>query len=110
MASYLFYILYFVLCISVFYFIIKKQHILLFPLIFTIFFFVISLNLVGLVPYSFTLTSHLVVTFTLSIAIFTGVGAVLAALVLSGVKKKVRSVTEINTRASLVRIWLKRFG
>ena len=45
-----------------------------------------------------------------AIAIFTGVGAVLAALVLSGVKKKVRSVTEINTRASLVRIWLKRFG
>ncbi len=47
-----------------------------FPLIFTIFFFVISLNLVGLVPYSFTLTSHLVVTFTLSIAIFTGVNII----------------------------------
>jgi len=47
-----------------------------FPLVFTLFFFIISLNLVGLVPYSFTLTSHLVVTFALSIAIFIGINII----------------------------------
>jgi len=47
-----------------------------FPLVFTLFFFIVSLNLVGLVPYSFTLTSHLVVTFALSIAIFIGINII----------------------------------
>jgi ATP synthase subunit 6 len=47
-----------------------------FPLIFSIFFFVASLNLIGLVPYSFTLTSHLIVTFALSIAIFLGINII----------------------------------
>ena len=44
-----------------------------FPLVFTLFFFIVSLNLIGLVPYSFTLTSHLIVTFSLSTAIFIGI-------------------------------------
>lgn len=47
-----------------------------FPLIFSIFFFVTCVNLIGLVPYSFTLTSHLIVTFALSIAIFLGVNVI----------------------------------
>ena len=47
-----------------------------FPLVFSIFFYVASLNLIGLVPYSFTLTSHLIVTFALSIAIFLGINII----------------------------------
>jgi ATP synthase subunit 6 len=47
-----------------------------FPLVFSIFFFVLSLNLIGLVPYSFTLTSHLIVTLALSLAIFIGINIV----------------------------------
>nr|QYC61885.1 ATPase subunit 6 [Stephanopyxis turris] len=43
-----------------------------FPFIFSIFTFVMLVNLIGLVPYSFTITSHLVVTFTLSLSIFIG--------------------------------------
>ena len=44
-----------------------------FPLIFTIFVFILFTNLIGMVPYSFTATSHLVVTFGLSISIFIGI-------------------------------------
>ena len=51
-----------------------------FPLVFTLFFFIVSLNLIGLVPYSFTLTSHLVVTFSLSIAIFIGINIICVRL------------------------------
>ena len=47
-----------------------------FPLVFSIFFYVASLNLIGLVPYSFSLTSHLIVTFALSIAIFLGINII----------------------------------
>ena len=47
-----------------------------FPLIFTLFFYILNINLIGLIPYSFTLTSHLVVTFALSIAIFIGVNII----------------------------------
>ena len=47
-----------------------------FPLVFSVFFYVASLNLIGLVPYSFTLTSHLIVTFALSIAIFLGINII----------------------------------
>jgi ATP synthase subunit 6 len=53
-----------------------KKGQLFFPLIFSIFFFVMCVNLIGLVPYSFTLTSHLVVTFALSIAIFIGINII----------------------------------
>ena len=49
---------------------------LFFPLVFFLFLLVLSLNLIGLVPYSFTLTSHLIVTFSLSIAIFIGINII----------------------------------
>lgn len=44
-----------------------------FPLIFTIFVFILFTNLIGMVPYSFTATSHLVVTFGLSLSLFIGI-------------------------------------
>jgi len=53
----------------------KKGH-LFFPLVFSVFFYVANLNLIGLVPYSFTLTSHLIVTFALAIAIFLGINII----------------------------------
>ena len=44
-----------------------------FPLIFTLFVFLLFSNLIGMIPYSFTATSHLVVTFGLSLSLFIGV-------------------------------------
>jgi len=44
-----------------------------FPLIFTTFTFLLFSNLIGMIPYSFTTTSHIIITFTLSISIFIGV-------------------------------------
>jgi len=44
-----------------------------FPIVFSIFIFVLLGNLIGMVPYSFTFTSHIIVTFALALAIFTGV-------------------------------------
>lgn len=44
-----------------------------FSLIYTIFVVVLSLNLIGMVPYSLTATSHIVVTFGLSISLFIGI-------------------------------------
>ena len=44
-----------------------------FPLVFTLFVFVLFANLIGMVPYSFTATSHLVVTFGLSLSLFIGI-------------------------------------
>lgn len=44
-----------------------------FPLIFTTFLFLLSANLIGMIPYSFTATSHIVVTFGLSFALFIGI-------------------------------------
>lgn len=42
------------------------------PLFFTLFSFIIVANVIGLVPYSFTLTSHIMLTFTLSFSVFIG--------------------------------------
>jgi ATP synthase subunit 6 len=42
------------------------------PLFFTLFSFILIANVVGLVPYSFTLTSHILLTFTLSFSVFIG--------------------------------------
>lgn len=56
----------------------KAQY--FFPLIFSLFFYILSINLIGLIPYSFTLTSHLVVTFSLSIAIFIGINIICVRL------------------------------
>ena len=44
-----------------------------FTIIFTTFSFVLCCNLVGMIPYSFTVTSHFVITFSLSFMIFIGV-------------------------------------
>jgi len=60
----------------------KNQYFL--PLIFTIFFFVASMNLIGLVPYSFTVTSHFIVTLSLSTAIFIGLNII--SIRLHGIK------------------------
>ena len=53
-----------------------KKGQLFFPLIFSIFFFIVSLNTIGLVPYAFTLTSHLIVTFALSLFLFIGINII----------------------------------
>jgi len=47
-----------------------------FPFISVIFTFVLFSNLIGLIPYSFTVTSHLIVTFTLSFSIFVGINII----------------------------------
>lgn len=47
-----------------------------FPVIATLFNFILFSNLVGLLPYSFTTTSHLIITFTLSFAIFIGISII----------------------------------
>jgi ATP synthase subunit 6 len=44
-----------------------------FPFIFSVFMFILFSNLLGMIPYNFTITSHLFVTFGLSISIFIGV-------------------------------------
>jgi len=47
-----------------------------FPFISLLFTFIILVNLIGLVPYSFTVTSHLIITFTMSLSIFIGVNII----------------------------------
>ena len=47
-----------------------------FPFVFTLFFFVLMGNLLGLLPYSFTYTSHIAVTFGLSLLVIVVVTAV----------------------------------
>jgi len=42
------------------------------PFIFSLFFFLLLCNVCGLVPYSFTVTSHLIVTFILSLIVWVG--------------------------------------
>ncbi|MDH3581434.1 MAG: F0F1 ATP synthase subunit A [Hyphomicrobiales bacterium] len=44
-----------------------------FPFVFTVFMFVLFLNMLGMIPYSFTVTSHIIVTFAMALAIFIGV-------------------------------------
>lgn len=54
----------------------SPKSVLFFPLVFSVFLFLLSLNLIGLIPYSFTLTSHLIVTFSLSLSIFIGINII----------------------------------
>ena len=51
---------------------IGKRGKLFFPLIFIIFFILLLLNLFGMINYSFTITSHLIITFFLSLLLFIG--------------------------------------
>ena len=44
-----------------------------FPLIFTTFMPILVCNFLGMIPYSFTVTSHLIVTFSMALAIFIGI-------------------------------------
>jgi F-type H+-transporting ATPase subunit a len=44
-----------------------------FPVIFTVFTFIVTANLIGMIPYGFTTTSHVVITFALSVSVFIGV-------------------------------------
>jgi ATP synthase subunit 6 len=47
-----------------------------FPFISVLFNFILFSNLIGLIPYSFTATSHLIITFTLSLSVFIGVNII----------------------------------
>ena len=47
-----------------------------FPFISVLFIYILLSNLIGLVPYSFTVTSHLIVTFTLSFSVFIGLNII----------------------------------
>jgi ATP synthase subunit 6 len=43
-----------------------------FPFVFSLFLFLLFCNVLGLIPYSFTVTSHFIVTFTLSLVVWVG--------------------------------------
>jgi len=47
-----------------------------FPYVSMIFLFILFSNLSGLIPYSFTVTSHIIITFTLSFSIFIGINII----------------------------------
>jgi len=47
-----------------------------FPIIFALFFYILSFNLIGLIPYSFTITSHIIVTLSLSLSFFIGINII----------------------------------
>jgi len=55
---------------------IRKEGQALFPLIFTVFSFILFANFVGMVPYSFTITSHLIVTFAIAMAVFVAINVI----------------------------------
>jgi len=44
--------------------------------LYLLFLYILLVNLIGLVPYSFTVTSHLIITFTLSFSIFIGINII----------------------------------
>jgi len=41
-----------------------------FPLVFSLFMFILAVNLIGLIPYAFTVTSHIIITVSLSLLVF----------------------------------------
>jgi len=47
-----------------------------FPFMFSLFMFLLAANLLGMLPYSFTVTSHIIVTFAMALAIFLAVTAI----------------------------------
>src|SRR5690606_25003793 len=44
-----------------------------FPFVFSLFMFILFANMLGMIPYSFTVTSHIIVTFAMALAVFIGV-------------------------------------
>ena len=56
--------------------VIYKNNEKYFPVVSVLFNFILFSNLIGLIPYSFTATSHLIVTFTLSFAVFIGINII----------------------------------
>lgn len=54
----------------------EKKGQFFFVYVFTLFLFILTSNLIGLVPYSFTITSHLIVTFSLSIMSFIAINII----------------------------------
>lgn len=55
---------------------IGPKGLVFFPFIFFLFSFLIISNLIGMIPYSFTITSHLFVTFSLALMLFTGINII----------------------------------
>ena len=55
---------------------IKKGGNLYFPILLSVFFFLLFSNLLGMVPYGFTVTSHIIITFSLALAIFIGINII----------------------------------
>lgn len=55
-----------------------------FPFIFTLFIFLLFCNILGLIPYSFTVTSHFIITFSLSLIVW--VGKLIIGFRLHGIK------------------------
>jgi F-type H+-transporting ATPase subunit a len=41
-----------------------------FPLVFSLFMFILVLNVIGIIPYTFTVTSHIIITVSLSLLVF----------------------------------------
>lgn len=56
-----------------------------FPFIFTLFFFILTSNLLGMIPYTFTVTSHISITFGLSLSIF------IAIIIIMVIRHKIES-------------------
>jgi F-type H+-transporting ATPase subunit a len=54
----------------------SKNSQLYFPLVSILFVFLLSANIFGLVPYSYTVTSHLIVTLSLSLSLFIGLNII----------------------------------
>jgi len=42
-----------------------------FPLVFSLFMFILVVNMIGLIPYTFTVTSHIIITASLALLVFT---------------------------------------
>ncbi len=53
-----------------------------FPFVLTLFVFILFANVLGLIPYAFTVTSHIIITLALALAVF--IGATVAGFVRNG--------------------------
>jgi ATP synthase subunit 6 len=53
-----------------------KKNNFFFPLIFVLFFFIALINITGLIPFSYTITSHFIVTLSLSSIVFIGLNVI----------------------------------